>query len=87
MKLFQLILVGLSWVTAFAQTNTTDANQTPHFEDYPVTEMFTGTPAEPISTPEQRHYRARIRNGVLTGAGVWNRSWGYLLLSSRYTTK
>ena len=50
---------------------------TPRFEDYPVTEMFTGKPAEPIlSTPEQRHYRTRIRNGVSTGAGVWNGSWG-----------
>jgi hypothetical protein len=50
--------------------------RTPRFEDYPATEMFTGTPAEPIfSTPEQRHYRTQIRNGVSTGAGVWNGSW------------
>ena len=46
--------------------------ETPRFEDYMVTEMFTGTPAPPIlATPEQRMYRTRIRNGVSTGADVW----------------
>jgi hypothetical protein len=46
------------------------------FEDYPVTEMFTGKPAEPIlSTSEIRRYRTRIRNGVSSGADVWNGSW------------
>ena len=49
---------------------------TPRFEDYPVTEMFTGTPVAPIfSTLETRQYRTRIRNGVSTGADVWNGSW------------
>jgi hypothetical protein len=49
---------------------------TPRFEDYPVTEMFTGKPAEPIlSSPEIRRYRTRIRNGVSTAADVWNGSW------------
>src|SRR5580698_9896389 len=44
---------------------------TPRFEDYPVKQFFTGTPAPPIlATPEQRMYRTRIRNGVLRGEGV-----------------
>jgi hypothetical protein len=49
---------------------------TPRFEDYPVTEAFTGTPAAPIlATTEQRTYRTRIRSGVSTGAAVWIGSW------------
>ncbi len=47
-------------------------SKTPRFEDYPVTEMFTGRPAAPILvSPELRHYRTRIRNGVSTGSDVW----------------
>jgi hypothetical protein len=43
----------------------------PRFEDYPVTEVFKGTPAAPqIVTPEARSYRARIREGVAKGVGV-----------------
>ena len=42
----------------------------PKFEDYPVIEVFRGTPAAPIlATAEQRMYRTRIRNGVAAGAG------------------
>ena len=49
---------------------------TPRFEDYPVTEVFSGMPAAPIlTTPEQRRYRTRIRNGVSTGAAEWIGSW------------
>ena len=45
---------------------------TPRFEDYPVSKIFSGTPATPIlSTPETRRYQTRIRNGVSTGADVW----------------
>jgi hypothetical protein len=45
---------------------------TPRFEDYPIREVFTGTPAAPIlDTAEQRMYRTRIRNGVSTGSDVW----------------
>lgn len=50
--------------------------KTPRFEDYPVTERFTGTPAAPIlATSEQRRYRTRILNGVSTGSDVWIGSW------------
>jgi hypothetical protein len=45
--------------------------QIPRFEDYPVTEVFNGTPAAPIlATPQERLYRTRIREGVSKGAGV-----------------
>lgn len=48
----------------------------PRFEDYPVTEMFTGTPVVPIlATSETRRYRTRIRNGVSKGSDVWIGSW------------
>jgi hypothetical protein len=44
---------------------------TPRFEDYPVTEMFTDTPAAPVlSAPEELRYRTVIRQGVSKGWGV-----------------
>lgn len=44
----------------------------PRFEDYPVKEIFKGSPASPILvTPEQRLFRTRIREGVTKGVGVW----------------
>ena len=47
----------------------------PRFEDYLGTETLAGSPVAPnIVTADQRMYRSRIRNGVLTGAGVWIRS-------------
>jgi hypothetical protein len=50
--------------------------RTPRFEDYPVGEMFTGTPAVPIlSTPETRRYQTRIRNALTMGSDVWVGSW------------
>lgn len=48
----------------------------PRFEDFPVAEVFEGTPADPILiTAEQRLYRTRIRRGVSKGEGVWYGSW------------
>lgn len=44
----------------------------PRFEDFPVHEIFTGTPKAPIlATAEQRMFRSRIRNGVATLSDVW----------------
>jgi hypothetical protein len=64
-----LIWAALSPVPTWAQPASASTSR---FEDYPVTEMFTGTPAEPIlATPETRRYRTRIRNGVSTGSDVW----------------
>lgn len=38
--------------------------------------LFTGNPVPPVlTTPEQRLYRTRIREGVSTGRGVWTGSW------------
>jgi hypothetical protein len=50
----------------------------PKFEDYPVNEVFDHTPHPPIlTTPQQRHFRTRIREGVEKGWGVWiNGGWG-----------
>src|ERR1700722_13939823 len=63
-------LLGVLWLCG-ASVLAQNAG-TPRFEDYPVTELFTGTPATPIlSTPKQRMYRTRIRNGVLKGEGVF----------------
>jgi hypothetical protein len=72
------------WLAPF----TASAQNTPpgplRFEDYPVTEKFTGTPAPPIlATPEQRNYRTRIRDGVSSGSGVWNGGWKKPIPSTR----
>lgn len=43
----------------------------PKFEDYPVKEVFKGTPAAPIlTTPAERRFRIVIRRGVDNGWGV-----------------
>ena len=48
----------------------------PTFADYPAAEVFRGKAAEPIlASKEQKRFRTRIRNGVLSGEGVWNGSW------------
>ncbi len=59
-------------LTAVAQTNTPQTTAPiPRFEDYPVSEIFRGTPAAPLLvTPEERLFRTRIRNGVSKGEGV-----------------
>jgi hypothetical protein len=55
----------------FAAAWSTWAQAIPRFEDYPVTEVFKGSPAVPIlATPEDRMYRTRIREGVSKGWGV-----------------
>jgi hypothetical protein len=64
-----LVWAALNPPPAWTQRDNASA---PRFEDYPVTEIFTGTPAVPIlSTPETKRYRTRIRNGVSTGSDVW----------------
>ena len=64
-----LIWAALGPFSIWAQP--ASSKNTPRFEDYPVGETFTGTPATPIlTTSEQRMYRTRIRNGVLKGEGV-----------------
>ena len=46
--------------------------QSPKFADYPVDQVFSGTPAAPkLITPLERRYRSRIRYGVKKGWGVF----------------
>jgi hypothetical protein len=53
--------------TASAQA----ANQLPRFEDYRVTNVFTGTPAFPVLvTADQKRFRTQIQEGVTKGIGV-----------------
>lgn len=61
------LLVSLTTASVLAQKN-----GTPRFEDYPVFDVFSGTPAAPIlSTPEEKRYRTMIREGVSKGWGVF----------------
>jgi hypothetical protein len=47
------------------------AKNPPRFEDFPVSDMFRGEPALPITaTSAQREFRTAIRNGVTKGWGV-----------------
>jgi hypothetical protein len=67
-----IVWIAISLLPMWAQK----ASTTPRFEDYRVTDVFTGAPAMPIlATSEEKHYGTRIRNGVLTGSDVWNGSW------------
>jgi hypothetical protein len=59
------------WLTSALGQTTPPAKRTPRFEDYPVTEVFTGSPAPPrLLKPEERRYRTVINNGVKKGYGV-----------------
>ncbi len=55
-----------------------NATRLPKFEDFPVREVFDHAPHPPIlTTPEQRLFRTRIREGVEKGWGAWiNGEWG-----------
>jgi hypothetical protein len=67
------VLILVADCTAFPQSS---RRAEPRLEDYPVTEIYKGAPATPILvTSEQRQYRTRIRNGVMSGEGVWSGSW------------
>jgi hypothetical protein len=83
-RIFVAVLLGCAVTTAAqSKPGSRSATREPRLEDYPVTELFTGSPAEPILvTAEQKHYRTRIRNGVLNGTDVWNGSWKNPIKSS-----
>ena len=52
-------------------THAQHADRLPRFEDFPVTEIFKQTPAEPVlAAPEERRFRTVIRQGVSKGSGV-----------------
>ena len=44
----------------------------PRFEDYPVTAVFSGTPASPKIVPSSKQDMDKIRNGVEKGWGVFH---------------
>src|SRR5262249_43970179 len=57
----KLILIVLALVGSRANAQSSSM-QLPKFEDYPINEIFRGTPRPPIlTTPEQRRFRTRIR--------------------------
>jgi hypothetical protein len=52
-----------------------DRLRLPRFEDYSVTEVFTGKPATPkLVTPQDQSYADQIRDGVENGYGVFRDS-------------
>ena len=62
------ICISLSLLT---RAGAAQSGAAPTFEEYPVKEMFTGTPAAPqLATALERTYRTRIREGVSKGWGV-----------------
>jgi hypothetical protein len=66
--LFGLPFLFVLAISTWAQADTTSL---PRFEDYPVTDSFTGTPVPPkLTTKPARLYRTRIHEGVDKGWGV-----------------
>lgn len=58
-------------LNAVAQTKAPKQTAVPRFENYLVTDIFHGTPADPqLTTPTERLFRTRIREGVTKGSGV-----------------
>ena len=65
------LCVSLSCVVAVLACAQTPSARLPRFEDYPVTERFTGEPASPIlDWPEELKFQTVIREGVSKGWGV-----------------
>jgi hypothetical protein len=63
-----LILAPILKATFLASLGGVATSQ-PKFEDYPVKEIFRGTPASPVlSTPETRRFRTELRRQAATGA-------------------
>jgi hypothetical protein len=75
----RIVIEVLTAIGVYAQSQVA----IPRFEEYPVTETFSGPPAKPIlTTGEQRRYRSRILNGVAKGTDVWSGSWRSPIKSS-----
>jgi hypothetical protein len=68
-RIATVVMLALS---AIAQTQSAAEPPIPRFEDYPVAEIFSGTPVAPVlATPQQRLFRTMIRTGVTAGRGVY----------------
>lgn len=71
---FQTLVSNAARIISFVSILCTIAAQpavkAPAFEDYPVTEIFKGTPVAPVlDTADQRDFR-KIQDGVTKGIGV-----------------
>jgi hypothetical protein len=63
-------LLSLACAIVISASAQESSGPIPRFEDYPVPEVFKGTPAQPVlTTPEERRFRTVIRNGVSKGWG------------------
>lgn len=65
-------------IICFSVSATSAQEHVPQFDQYPVSSIFKGKPAEPIlDTPEKRKFRTMIRQGIAKGWGVHpNGSYG-----------
>ena len=69
-----VLLLGALAMSAWAQSPSVPP---PRFEDYPVKEIFKGTPARPVlATTEELRFRTVIRQGVTKGWGVVDAATG-----------
>jgi len=65
------VLASLAALLVISAWGQDAASRLPQFEDYPVKAVFRGIPVAPIlTTPIERRYRTRIRQGVEKGWGV-----------------
>lgn len=65
------VAVTAIWLTSILGQTNPPAKRVPRFEDYPVADIFTGSPVPPrLLKPEERRYRTAITNGVKKGYGV-----------------
>lgn len=70
MRLVQTLSPIVALLSGLAQTNP-PAKRIPGFQDYPVAEVFSGSPASPrVVRSYERRYRSAITNGVKKGYGV-----------------
>jgi hypothetical protein len=73
LKIAVVAFIGFRFASAQGTgTTKSQIETTPRFEDYPIAEIFHGTPAPPLLvTQDERMFRTRIRDGVTKGEGVW----------------
>jgi hypothetical protein len=67
MRLFQFVIVGalLAATQSTGLAQTSEAKQPPHFEGYPVTEIWHGTPAPlKLTTRSERMFKTQLTKAV-----------------------
>lgn len=71
---FTLVVLVSSSLVCSAGDGQVSRKSPPRFEDYPINEIYKAVPAAPkITTPAQRKYRTRIREGVEKGREYFKR--------------